>query len=87
MARGEKTGIAGRLLSHTKSKGKLWSHFSAFEVWDNISKEEVEELEGLFRHLYRHDSRANSLNIQRKYKPLEQIRKQSSKDWLKNEGK
>src|SRR5713101_1498544 len=28
-------GIRGRLLSHkrSKKKGKLWSHFSAFQVW------------------------------------------------------
>ena len=81
MARGEKTGIAGRLLSHRRHKAQLWTHFSAYEVWDNIRSEEVEELEGLFRHLYRHDSRANSLNKQRSYRPLNQIRRQSSQDW------
>ena len=81
MARGEKSGIAGRLLSHKRTKGDLWTHFSAFEVWDNIRMEEVEELEGLFRHLYRHDSRANSLNKQRSYKPLDRVRKQSEGEW------
>ena len=38
-------------------------------MWDNIRPEEVEELEGLFWHLYREDSRANSLNMQRSYQP------------------
>jgi hypothetical protein len=34
-------GIRGRLLSHQRSKrkGNLWSHFSAFEVWDNVRNE------------------------------------------------
>ena len=50
-------GIRGRLESHVKRKGDLWTHFSAFEVWDNIRDEEIVELEGLFRHLYRKDSR------------------------------
>ena len=81
MARGEKTGIAGRLLSHRRTKGKLWTHFSAFEVWDNVRMEEVEELEGLFRHLYRHDSRANALNKQRSYRPLVDVVRRSEKEW------
>jgi hypothetical protein len=82
MTRGENTGIGGRLLTHPRNKGGLWTHFSAFEVWDNIRPEEVEELEGLFRHLYRKGSKANSLNKQRSYKPLNQIRRQSGKGWV-----
>src|SRR5438874_12226174 len=63
---GRRGGLRGRLMSHAKSKrrGNLWTHFSAFEVWDNIRDEEVAELEGLFRHIYRKDSQANALNIQ-----------------------
>jgi len=69
-------GIKGRLTSHTRSaKGKLWTHFSAFEVWDNIRHEEVAELEGLFRHIYRKDSRASSLNVQRGFKKVLRTRK------------
>ena len=30
------TGIRGRLESHRRNKGDLWTYFSAFEVWDNI---------------------------------------------------
>ena len=52
MARGEKASIKGRIKSHIRNKGNMWTHFSVFEVWDNIREEEVEELEGLFRHLY-----------------------------------
>jgi len=67
-----KGGIRWRLRSHRKSKRKKWTHFSVFEVWPNISDSEVAELEGLFRHLYRRDSVASSLNKQRGYKALRQ---------------
>lgn len=43
MARGEKTGVKARLKSHEKNKVKLWTHFSVYEVWNNISKEQVQE--------------------------------------------
>lgn len=81
MARGEKTGIRGRLISHKKRKSDLWTHFSAFEVWDNIPKKQVEELEGLFRHIYRRDSAANKLNIQKTYKPLDAVSKKTVEEW------
>jgi hypothetical protein len=72
---GRRGGIRGRLTSHVKSKrkGKRWTHFSAFEVWDNIRQEEVAELEGLFRHIYRKDPDANRLNIQRGFKKARQL--------------
>ena len=82
MARGSKTGIKGRLQSHKKNKGGLWTHFSVFEVWDNIVETEVEELEGLFRHLFKFDTKANSLNKQRGYKKIRKVRKQTEKEWL-----
>jgi hypothetical protein len=49
-AAGRGAGLRRRLHSHANSttKGNLWTHFSAFEVWDNIRDEEVAELEGLF---------------------------------------
>jgi hypothetical protein len=81
MARGEESGAKGRLQSHRKNKSKLWTHFSVYEVWDNISKRQVEELEGLFRHIYRFDANANKLNTQKSYKPLLQIRRHSAEDW------
>lgn len=81
MARGEASGMAGRLKRHKKNKPNLWSHFSVFEVWDNISAQEVEELEGLFRHIYRYDTEANSLNAQGSHKPLDAIRRKSAAEW------
>ncbi len=83
MARGAKTGIKRRLRSHKNHKHGLWTHYSVFEVWDNIVEAEVEELEGLFRHLFKKDRKANSLNKQRGYKKLNNILKRTEKEWLK----
>jgi len=74
--------IASRLRSHKRTKGGLWTHFSCFEVWDNISDEEIAELEGLFRHLYRYDSRSNALNKQKGYKKLGEVRRRTESVWL-----
>ena len=74
MAGGEvKSGIGGRLRSHKRKKGKAWTHFSAFEVWDNIREDEVRELEGIFRHIYRKDSRAGKLNKQKAFNKLRHV--------------
>ena len=75
-------GIKGRLKQHIKHKGGYWTHFSAFEVWDNISNDEIAELEGLFRHLYRFDSKANALNKQKAYRKLGLVRKRTESEWL-----
>ena len=79
MVRGERSGIKGRLKRHESSvrKANLWSHYSIYEVWDNIPASLIEELEGLFRHLYRKDAVANKLNKQRAYAPLTQLEKAS----------
>jgi len=85
MAAGIKTAsIRGRLRVHRRRKGKLWSHFSAFEVWDNIREEEVRELEGILRHIYRKDSHANKLGIQKSFKKLTKVRRNTKKEkWMK----
>lgn len=66
-------GIRGRLRSHRRSKRDLWTHCAVFEVWDNIRDEAVAELEGLFRHVYRHDSAASALNKQRTVKAMKRV--------------
>lgn len=83
MARGLKAGVKGRLRSHARSKrkGELWTHFSVFEVWDNISEDEIAELEGLFRHIYRKDTRANRINRQRSFKRLRKVRQNQLQRW------
>jgi hypothetical protein len=80
---GRRGGLRGRLMSHARSerKGKLWTHFSAFEVWDNIRDEEVAELEGLFRHIYRKDSAASALNIQRSFRKARRVRQNNLSKW------
>jgi hypothetical protein len=82
-AAGRRGGIKGRLLRHTKSKRKaaVWTHFSAFEVWDNIRDNEVAELEGLLRHIYRYDPEANKLNIQKGFKKARRVRQNNLKLW------
>jgi hypothetical protein len=45
------SGIKGRNQRHKRSKMTRWTHFPVFEVWDNISPDEIKELEGLFRHM------------------------------------
>ena len=66
-------GIRGRLRSHRHTKRQLWTHCSVFEVWDNIRDDEIAELEGLFRHLHRHDSAGATLTKQRGYKLLRRV--------------
>ena len=64
-------------------KGHLWTHFSICEVWDNIREEEIRELEGIFRHIYRLDTRANRLNKQKAFKKLKKIQDNNLKNWDK----
>jgi len=74
-------GVRQRLRVHRKIKSGLWTHCSVFEVWDNIRDDEIVELEGLFRHIYRTDSRANALNVQRRFRPLERVKDSEVESW------
>jgi len=82
MAGGDKTGIHGRLDAHSRSKRKKdeWDHFSLFEVHDNLSRDVIEELEGLFRHIYRKDKKSQQFNRQKKFKKLSKVHKDLS-EW------
>jgi hypothetical protein len=75
MAGGAKC-IKSRLYKHSTSvrKRDMWTHFSAYEVWENITEDEITELEGLFRAIYRKDSKANRLNKQKGFKKLRKVR-------------
>ena len=81
MTLGGKGGLRGRLKGHRRKKVGLWTHCSIFEVWDNIRNDEIVELEGLFRHIYRYDSRANKLNKQRGFKKLKMVRDSKFWEW------
>jgi len=78
---GDGGGVRRRLRSHLRIKAGLWSHCSVFEVWNNIRDDEIEELEGLFRHIYHHDSKANKLNIQRKHRKLARVQDNDIENW------
>jgi len=77
-------GIRSRLGRHVKSKRKEWTHFSLFEVWENIREGAVDELEGLFREIYRKDERANLFNRQRRFKKLRLTRRKNCVKWSRN---
>jgi hypothetical protein len=63
----------------------LWTHFSVFQVHDHVSDAQVNELEGLFRQIYRRDSRANKLNKQKTHGPLKRVRINDLADWSREE--
>jgi len=78
-----KTGMRIRLLRHRQSREKssVWTHFSVFQVHDHISNAQINELEGLFRQIYRRDSRANRLNKQKTHGPLKRVRMNNLAEW------
>ncbi len=78
------TGIRARLRAHRRhrKKARLWTHFSVFEVHPDATGEQISELEGLFRHIYRRDTRANRLNKQKTHGPLKVLRIQDLRTWM-----
>lgn len=82
MARaGRGRGMRNRLRRHAATKSGLWTHFSVYEAWPNIRDEEISELEGLFRHIYRSDSAANKLNAQRGFGVLRTLTNNEIDQW------
>ena len=67
--------IHRRIRKHSRSKSKQqkWTHFSFFEVHDNVRNEEIRELEGILRHIFRKDPNAMRLNMARGYKALKRL--------------
>jgi hypothetical protein len=51
-------GVRGRLKRHNV-RIKNWTHFSLFEVHDNITADEIREIEALLLGIFRHDPRMN----------------------------
>jgi hypothetical protein len=66
-------GIKGRLLEHLEKKKGLWTHCSIFEVHSNIRGDEIAELEGILRHLYRRDGAANKLATQKSFARMKRV--------------
>ena len=69
-------GIRGRLKTHHQ-KRRDWTHFSVFEVHDNVTREEIRELESLLLGIFRHDPRISLENKQKGSKKLYELRKDS----------
>ena len=65
-------GMRGRLESHA-SRIANWTHFSLFEVHDNIMREEIRELESLLLGIFRYDSRIHLANAQKGSKKMYQL--------------
>jgi hypothetical protein len=77
--------VRRRIRSHVRQKGEEWTHFSVYEVWDNIRQDEIAELEGLLRHIYRFDFHANRLNIAKSYSQLREVRRQAAEEgWMED---
>jgi hypothetical protein len=74
------TGIGGRVKHHHKSESKrdLWTHYSLFEVHDNVSREEILELESLFLWIFGSDPRIKLANVQLGLKTLKHLSKDSA---------
>jgi hypothetical protein len=70
------SSVRRRIRGHAKShrKGRKWTHFSVYRVFDNVTDQDILEIEGLLRAVYRKDSKANRLNLQKRHKRLTRIR-------------
>ena len=65
--------IRSRLRGHLKTKVNLWTHFTFLEMWPNIPEKQIKEFEGILRHLYRKDAKAQQLNEARSFDKLRPI--------------
>jgi hypothetical protein len=83
LSAGDKAGMSSRMRAHGSKNCEdvEWTHFSIFEVHDNIYNDEIRELEGLFRHIYRKDTSANRLNKQQRYKKFKKVTTKSLQNW------
>ncbi len=77
------TNVLGRLKAHDGSRKKagLWSHFSDYSVREKTTDDETRYLEGLIRHIFRKDSRANSGAMKKGFMPLWDVRESDFAKW------
>jgi hypothetical protein len=74
-------GVRSRLRRHrgatTKKtkKRKNWTHYSFFEVHDNITRQEIKELEAMVLAIFRDDPRVKLANRQKGSKALRRLRR------------
>lgn len=79
--------IKNRLYDHLRSKRmRLWTHFSIYVIWPNISEDEIREFEGLLLQIFRKDSQVRLFNIIKRSGSLQKVRernlKKPRKMWL-----
>ena len=74
VAQDAERGIGARLRQHAKSKSKEWTHYSFFEVHDNVTRDEILELESFLLAIFRHDPRIELANKQRSSRRFWQLR-------------
>ena len=72
IGKNENSGIFGRLKVHDKTK-KDWDYYSFFEVHDNITREEIRELEILLLTIFRKDKNVSLVNKQLKAKKISRL--------------
>jgi hypothetical protein len=71
-----KSGVGARIKNHAKNK-EGWTHCSFFEVHDNITREEILEIESLLLQIFKYDSRVKLANVQRGTKILRRLSRSS----------
>ena len=76
-----RSSMGRRLARHKLDHAKTWSHFSIFGVWKDVGEDELLELEGLFREIYRKDTQANRFNRQKKCKAIQIVRQDRLDKW------
>jgi hypothetical protein len=81
VSKNAKSGVGARIKHHDKTKKDGWTHYSFFEVHDNVSGEEILELEGLFLRIFRHDPRVRLDNVQLGSKILWGLSEESAPAW------
>jgi hypothetical protein len=69
-------GARSRLRRHN-SRIKNWTHYSVFEVHDNVTREEIREFEALLLGIFRRDPRIELTNKRKGSKKLYQLQKVS----------
>jgi hypothetical protein len=79
MAGGPRAGIKSRIYAHASKKQGEWSHFSVFEVHDNLNAQQVRDLEGLVRHIFRRHPKAMPLCKAKGYKYLSKVKRPLTK--------
>lgn len=69
-------GILSRLRMHNR-RIKNWTHYSFFEVHDNVTSDEIRELEALLLGIFRDDPRIKLANKQKGSQKLRLLRSES----------